>query len=934
MNAFSVITEVGVNMQKKTENRFQLEAIERNNMVAKLSHMVFPTRSTQNGVLLPNLHVFSSSSSSEPYLTLGFTQRDSEKYQVSFLQRLRTPKGDATVVGVANGALWFWIDGHNGICHWDNLESNAPKFFGTGALSPTSEEYPEALSQTIEGIFGVDPIGVEFICNYGKNGYLLFEEIFSDLNKDVFEADALKDLEQLLDAYFRQQPTTFSDKVLNCLGTIEKYFLNRQSIDITFDVSNLETLETQIKQALAFCDSNIQVPINSLFLTTNDFWDIPVTLRSAQSILMELKSLQQEDPVLQELLTELITKQNELIVVPKKLTTLENKLSDIYQRIINFTINYFLDYRKTFSQTFHLQHNFAKVAAGLARFIHDNGSLLFGQASLTNLKEKANGEVEIIKTPEEEKTLKEINDQKYMLSFIFFMLAGVSNSNLHKKSCFIYFLNETALTPSSFDIETYCKNHADKFITFINFLKNHPLYQEQITLGLQNDCLPLLFEDIKLAYLYGRALTATDSQEQEQIHSEIVKKSLASLLSKLPEKFDDKDPYTVFYKEVINFTEIHFVSTESLNDFDIMVNLTRFYLMTDIKKGKSLLTELSVLKSSGDIRSEATYAQLLLTYSSCRDDHQKALAIARSHIKQDSNYLLGILKSLPPSSPSIYTLAYLYLDGVEDIKGIEIDSMDVYDHLLTEVKKNDTPEAHYVLYALRNYPDEFAIEHIIKAAKHGFTPAIEELFRLANLEHNEEVCFYLGKMFLNGEGVQKNVAIAIEFLEKCHLESAKFELAKIVLETDLEISVNPIPGLKSLLSSRSKLFREEAQRLLNLLAEKDRFKIDAMKALSDENKNIDISALVQNTFLASGKQQALENKFTQQVITTMKNTISRQLQRVLHATSSTEEITFINQKLGQLATITSVQELDILIDELRKHGICDVVENNNNNVNK
>lgn len=321
-------------------------------------------------------------------------------------------------------------------------------------------------------------------------------------------------------------------------------------------------------------------------------------------------------------------------------------------------------------------------------------------------------------------TLKEVNDQKYMLAFIFFMLAGISNSNPHKKSCFLYFLEETELTPSKFDIETYCSNHPEKFIAFINLLNNHSLYQQQFTLAIQNNYLPALFEDIKLGQLYSKALAATGRMEQSNIHRELIKKCLLTLLKKFPDNFNEKDAYNIFYKTVVDFAETHFAATESLNDFDIMVNLARFYVIADIKKGKALLKEISVLKNSGGIENEALYAQLLLTHSTSRE---------------------------------------------------------------------------------------------------------------------------------------------------------------------------------------------------------------ATQALNEENKNIDIDALLNNSLLASGKEKALENKFAQQLVTTMKNMISRQLKGILNSTSSIDEITFINQKLKQLATINSPQELDSLINELELNGIDTVAGNINNN---
>lgn len=127
---------------------------------------------------------FTTRNKNGPY-NLIFDEGTEKKFGVSFLQRINTPKGLATVIGEYEGYLWFWQDTDTGISFWDNFNINNNDF----KLSD-NKDYPIELQQAIFNLFNIplDLILKMYNIEGERNDLRILLEklnIFTEKNRDA-----------------------------------------------------------------------------------------------------------------------------------------------------------------------------------------------------------------------------------------------------------------------------------------------------------------------------------------------------------------------------------------------------------------------------------------------------------------------------------------------------------------------------------------------------------------------------------------------------------------------------------------------------------------------------------------------------------------------------------------------------------------------------
>lgn len=100
-----------------------------------------------------NMHFVSKTSKN---LTIKFDADTTNRYGVTFLQRIKTPLGLGSVIGEAEGQLWFWLDKDDGVSYWDTIMGNVFSVEGFTKSSEKIDEYPSRVSDFIYDIFAVD----------------------------------------------------------------------------------------------------------------------------------------------------------------------------------------------------------------------------------------------------------------------------------------------------------------------------------------------------------------------------------------------------------------------------------------------------------------------------------------------------------------------------------------------------------------------------------------------------------------------------------------------------------------------------------------------------------------------------------------------------------------------------------------------------------
>ncbi|QMT59154.1 hypothetical protein [Legionella sp. PC997] len=94
------------------------------------------------------------SSKSKKLISFEISQIATEPFGTYFLDRVMSPKGLATVIGVSNGYIWFWIDGESGPTYWDNIYENI--FSSDGFSKSQDTNYPPEVKNALNEALGLD----------------------------------------------------------------------------------------------------------------------------------------------------------------------------------------------------------------------------------------------------------------------------------------------------------------------------------------------------------------------------------------------------------------------------------------------------------------------------------------------------------------------------------------------------------------------------------------------------------------------------------------------------------------------------------------------------------------------------------------------------------------------------------------------------------
>lgn len=815
-----------------------------------------------------------------------------ERYNVSFLQRFATPKGDATVIGYGAVYLWFWIDGQEGISYWDNLDFDVPKFFDY--KPPQSNTYPDELDQILINLFGHNAHTLVTRTNLvNLNAEGIFNNLFHNLDIDLINEKNLEKTENYLNDFFNKNPIRFTESILNFFEIIENKILQKfDSNYFHFEQKSLVTILNQIEQqSISFqglFPKRSNLPQNSPY----------------QEVVTNLTSLK-------KLVSELIQKQADLPKLNQNISMIEINLTEKYHQLFAFALNYFLDFRKCFSESLTHQTCFSQIAKELGRLVHDHGSTLFAETTMVKLEETQNELITIKASEEEKNTLKEMADKKFMIAFIFFTLAGIDNTDTRKKACYMHFCKENGL-PEEFNLELFSKQKSDKFEHLYDFLTKHELFQDRMKMAVKNNCVFAQFQLIQFIQLYADHKELKAIETTNQAINETNKANLLTLLDQFIEaNFDEH--HQNLYLQIIQFAKTYFKA-----DFDIMVRVATLYDSMKDEKYLEVLKKINrnELDINTNISSQVIYAELLLKTSE-RVNHQQALRILSGHFKQNDLTLLGKLNHYKTTPAIAVTLAYFYLEVAEQNPSSAI---------LNFLKNIDTgeyiAEANYlyfkIQFMLHGLTDSNAdiLDCLVKAVKHSFQPALDELLILANEHHNHYVRYLLGEIYCEGLGVSKNIDLAVNFFEQSNYQKAKFKLAQLVLNKTINGDVNPVPGLKALLNCENEI-RLRALIYLNDLSRLEKYRSEAILAVRSSEET-SIKAFKTHSIFSSRSVSNVESHI---LFVTQKNATFTKLVDFYNVTVNSIIREYIQEKLAQMNNLQSMKDLKKLHLELAANHI-------------
>ncbi|MCE0722621.1 hypothetical protein [Legionella resiliens] len=430
------------------------------------------------------------------------------KFGTYFLQRVMTPMGAATVIGVYNDNLWFWVDGDKGITYWDNIHGNifdAPVLI-TGY---NDNDYPEEVKKAIQFALGVIQFNFD-----GKFDLLYILSKINILSPEficVLVINVLtinpQEMNQQLDLFFKEfeSLTALDIERLAELGNLihgqENKFNTHFITDTPLDTLSEKHVEN-IRRAALDCQTCIDVINGQIKLL--DKSNVPLLYADLNSLKLNLeKSLNNIEQGSRE-----IKAVSSDIARLKKVYNFQH-FNSLLELIMNAFFEFQIKQMATPRVKFYLE-----AAAKITQFLYNHGHHFFEKSGeeLTHDKGKqeSSGSLNLLE-----------------LMYLFLLLSGTSASSNLKACVYLKLLkalniklNEHENMPNSFDLLNFVTGNPDGFITLYQhfFTTEGPLKQKVEEL-LKKQHPILLTEFGKLTYYYAIALK-TRSEERFFAHAQ------------------------------------------------------------------------------------------------------------------------------------------------------------------------------------------------------------------------------------------------------------------------------------------------------------------------------------------------------------------------------------------------------------------------------
>ncbi|WP_058511770.1 hypothetical protein [Legionella steelei] len=585
--------------------------------------------------------------------SFDITLNATSKFGVYFLQRIKTPSGPATVIGVYNDNLWFWVDGDKGVSYWDHIHSNIfdySIFFSKN----NDNDYPEEVKKAIQYALGV----IEFTFD-GKFDLLSILAKINKLSPEflclLLEAVLTKnpqEMNQQLDLFFKEfeRLSGLDIERLAELGSLipdQENKLNTHFItDTPLDALSEKHAEN-IDRAALDCQTSIDVINGQIKLL--DKSNVPLLYADLNSLKLNLeKSLNNLEQVSRKI---------------KAISTDTAHLKKVYNlqqfnSLLELIMNSFLEFQIKMPDTPGVE-SYLEGAAKITQFLYNHGHHFFEKSgeelTYNKGKQESSGSLNLLE-----------------LMYLFLLLSGTYSASSNLKAC-VYLkllkalnikLTEHENMPNSFDLLNFVTGNPDGFITLYRhfFVTEGPLKQK--VEELLNKQHPILLTEFgKLTHYYAIALK-TRSEEHFFAHAQsAIKLNFIKGAYYLRQALSQGNPFAA--EEMVSFLSSQY--RFQMNTFEMEKDLALYFLNRkefvkarsylerallsfEDKRGKNILDQyeleeeelrliqikIDILQKSGNEQKQAIEE---LVQRSRQDGHNLAWDLARDLLNELSTQL-------------------------------------------------------------------------------------------------------------------------------------------------------------------------------------------------------------------------------------------------------------------------------------------------------
>ncbi|WP_133129168.1 hypothetical protein [Legionella steigerwaltii] len=645
---------------------------------------------------------------------------------IHFLDRIMTPRGElATVIGVHNGQIWYWVDEDSGVTHWDDIHTNLlnPEI---GFSKSEDTNYPEAVKKTLSQALGFA---------------IPFEEL--NLSVDLFmllkQLDEHKHPPEFLVNLLKRALKLYPDKMNKQLELLIQEFETLSVLDLESVVELTDSVQTQKLQLDNFIkDTKINGATKEQANTISTM--VGNLQTQIETLEEQLKQAQQESqPLLCNKLCalklSLEESRNNLLKSVEALNTVASEVTYLkkispyksFHTLISALIETYSEFPINQNAPSDLEHYLAG-AAKITRFLYDHGHHFFDEKAepISNNNNKQ----------EQSESLSQLE-----LMYLFLLLSGgaAMSKTLQARVYFKIFdalndllkiePNNDENMPETFNLFHFVANKPDDFIKLYRyfFVNEGPCRQKAKELIVKEH--PVFLAELgKLTYYYATALNAKAKQPDakpgaQQEANYYFKQGINYLVQSLKqgtpqaiEAFDtllatkdDKEQQIEGIGEIAKELIAYFTHTKN---FVKAHHYLKIALESQDKGSKELQKVLHLL-------------QVKLTLVETSGDEQKAaLAILMQEVKEGDRSALALLEELSTQVPAVAFAAVVYWHD-EDITKLSLTLLEV------AAKENPDLVAWYQnRYRVVCQAQEPELVLILKAIKVGFVPAIVELNEL------------------------------------------------------------------------------------------------------------------------------------------------------------------------------------------------------------
>ncbi|HAU1718434.1 TPA: hypothetical protein JBI80_13790 [Legionella pneumophila] len=469
----------------------------------------------------------------------SFTSNTAKKFGVTFLQRIKTPKGLGTVIGEAGNNFWVWIDGDTGPTYWDDIQDNVFSKNGFERVHrPSDNSYPDNITKYFENLF---ECSLSELITFFQSGPM--SPIYIGKNKSAIE-DAEKNWEEWL-----RYATLYMDSLY---VLYHKYIQehSQKPLDIMQRYGELSARVTSIPK-IEIRDFNIPSLKNQI----KEIQEQLIDLQQKKSALLEKITTKQDKIQIEEMFKNLEQLLNDRLNKLKELEEQNNQ-----QRNLTYGLKQVLANRQ-FAE-FDLHNKMVEFTVntlfGIKPKLDDKPFMKTYKAMLTEVAEYLyEQDFSEKQTEASDKTGKdEVEDHSLDDSFTGLVLAMIGGDSSIKKAYYFRMINhlesksaETKGMPESFDLETWAASNPHKMVNLYRYLFNNPKFK-QFQKDLSYNDYPLFaFEIIKLEMSFILALDEAQKNDNKFSTPQEIKFHTKKMVDLLVELILDGNEETAIWAE-------------------------------------------------------------------------------------------------------------------------------------------------------------------------------------------------------------------------------------------------------------------------------------------------------------------------------------------------------------------------------------------------